>query len=161
MPALTAERTILGTLQCTPEQVEGREADARSDIFALGAVLYEMVSGTRAFQGNSPASVITAIMSSEPKPLVEVAPLVPAALDRVLARCLAKNPEERWQSANDLAFELRSLLEPRAGAVAVNVAKPNLAYCGSRPSPPRLASGSRPARCCSGRTSRWRAIRSR
>ena len=112
MPALTAERTILGTLHyMAPEQVEGREADARSDIFALGAVIYEMVTARRAFDGASPASVIAAILSSEPKPLAELAPLTPPSLDRVVGRCLAKNPDDRWQSASDLAFELRTLAE--------------------------------------------------
>ena len=120
MPALTAERTILGTLHyMAPEQVEGREADSRSDIFALGAVLYEMLTGRRAFPGDSPASVIAAVMSSEPKPLLEVAPLTPPALDRVVARCLAKSPDERWQSASDLSFELRTLAESRASSESV------------------------------------------
>ena len=114
MPALTAERTILGTLHyMAPEQVEGRDADARSDIFALGAVIYEMLTARRAFDSASPASVIAAILSSEPKPLVELAPLTPPSLDRVVARCLAKSPDDRWQSASDLAFELRAQSEPR------------------------------------------------
>ena len=118
--ALTAERTILGTLHyMAPEQVEGREADTRSDIFALGAVLYEMLTGRRPFEGESPASVIARILSSEPPLLVELAPLTPAPLLRVVARCLAKNPDERWQSASDLAFELRSLAEPSQGMPAV------------------------------------------
>jgi serine/threonine protein kinase len=112
MPALTAERTILGTLQyMAPEQIEGREADPRSDIFALGAVLYEMIAGRRAFNGESPASVIAAIISSQPPALREGTPLAPPMLDAVVTRCLAKNPDERWQSASDLSFQLRSLAE--------------------------------------------------
>ena len=120
MAALTAERTIVGTLHyMAPEQVEGRQADARSDIFALGAVLYEMLSGRRPFTGESVPSVIAAIIGSEPRPLMDVAPLAPPSLERVISRCLAKNPDERWQSASDLAFELRSGIASRPGAAAV------------------------------------------
>jgi serine/threonine-protein kinase len=119
MAALTAERTILGTLHyMAPEQVEGRDADSRSDIFALGAVLYEMLSGRRPFDGDSPASVIASILSTEPRPIADVAPLAPRSLDRVIARCLAKNPDDRWQSASDLAFELRAQADVRNRDVA-------------------------------------------
>ncbi len=105
---LTIRGTIVGTLDyMAPEQVEGEEADARSDIFALGAVLYEMVTGRRAFSGKSHASVISAILSSNPPPLSEVQPGMPPALDRAIHRCLAKDPDERWQSARDLMLELR------------------------------------------------------
>ncbi len=99
----TAQGMILGTVQyMAPEQVEGREADARSDIWALGAVIYEMVTGTRPFKGDTPASVIGAILRDEPPPVSTRQPLTPAMLDRVVARCFEKDPDSRWQSAADL-----------------------------------------------------------
>ncbi|HEV8116972.1 MAG TPA: protein kinase, partial [Thermoanaerobaculia bacterium] len=105
---ITREGTILGTLQyMAPEQLEGREADARTDIFALGCVLYEMVTGEKAFSGASQASVIAAILSAQPRPLSSVRPSVPAALDRVVATCLARDPEDRWQNAGDVARNLQ------------------------------------------------------
>ncbi len=105
---LTQEGTILGTFQyMAPEQLEGKEADGRTDIFAFGAVLYEMATGKKAFAGANQASLITAIMSSEPAPISAAQPTSPAALDRIVRTCLAKDPEERWQSASDLKRELR------------------------------------------------------
>ena len=102
-PSLTAPGTILGTCQyMAPEQLEGREADARTDIFAFGAVLYEMLTGKKAFEGTSHASVSAAIMSADPTPISALQPLTPPALDRVVATCLAKDPDDRWQSAGDL-----------------------------------------------------------
>ncbi len=104
---LTAEGTIVGTFQyMAPEQLEGREADARADIWAFGCMLYEMATGRRAFDGQSQASLIGSIMKDEPRPLAEVAPLAPPALDRVVRRCLAKDPDDRWQSAADMKHEL-------------------------------------------------------
>ena len=98
-PNLTAQGTILGTFQyMAPEQLEGREADARTDIFAFGAVLYEMVTGKKAFEGKSQASLIGAILERDPAPVSTLQPLAPPALDRVVAACLAKDPDERWQS---------------------------------------------------------------
>ena len=92
---LTAEGTILGTFQyMAPEQLEGKESDARSDLWALGCVLYEMASGKRAFAGRSQASLIAAILEHEPTPISELRPMMPAALDRVVRACLAKDPEE-------------------------------------------------------------------
>ncbi len=109
---LTDAGAILGTVQyMAPEQLEGKEADARSDIFAFGAVLYEMVTGQRAFEGKSQASLITAIMSSEPSPLSELEPMSPAALDRIVKKCLAKDPEDRWHAAHDLMDEVRWVAE--------------------------------------------------
>jgi Tol biopolymer transport system component len=106
-PALTQEGTLLGTFQyMAPEQLEGKDADARTDIFALGAVLYEMATGKKAFSGTSQASLISAIMKEEPAPIAAVQPASPAALDRVVRTCLAKDPEERWQSAADIGREL-------------------------------------------------------
>jgi Tol biopolymer transport system component len=111
-PSLTAPGTILGTCQyMAPEQLEGREADARTDIFAFGAVLYEMLTGKKAFEGTSHASVSAAIMSAAPAPVSALQPLTPPALDRVVATCLAKDPDERWQSAGDLARELKWIAE--------------------------------------------------
>src|SRR5215472_15236421 len=104
---ITTAGAIVGTIQyMSPEQLEGREADARSDLFAFGAVLYEMATGQRAFRGSSQASLIAAIMSAEPASLSTVQPMAPAALDRVVRVCLAKDPDDRWQSARDLRREL-------------------------------------------------------
>jgi len=109
---MTAQGTILGTLQyMAPEQVEGREADARSDIFTFGAIVYEMVTGQRAFQGKSQASVIAAILEREPPVMSSLQPLSPRALDRIISTCLAKDPEDRWQSAADLRSELKWIAE--------------------------------------------------
>ena len=106
--ALTGAGSILGTLQyMAPEQLEGEEADARTDIFAFGTTVYEMVTGKKAFAGKSQASLIGAIMTSAPPPLTSLQPLSPETLDRVVTTCLAKDPEERWQSARDLQRELR------------------------------------------------------
>jgi Tol biopolymer transport system component len=112
---LTAEGTIVGTFQyMAPEQLEGREADARSDIWSFGCVLYEMASGRRAFSGASQASLIGSIMRDAPRPLAELIPMSPPALDRVVAQCLAKDPDERWQSAGDLKRALEWSGEPAA-----------------------------------------------
>src|SRR2546426_797921 len=109
---LTAEGTIVGTLQyMAPEQLEGKETDARTDIFALGTVLYEMATGQRAFKGKSQASLIAAILTSEPPPISSLQPMTPPALDRLVKTCLAKDPDERWQSAHDLTHELRWIAE--------------------------------------------------
>jgi Tol biopolymer transport system component len=106
-PALTARGTILGTLQyMAPEQLEGKEADTRTDIFALGAVIYEMLTGKKAFEGKSQASLISAIMSSQPGVLSSLQTLAPAALDQLVGRCLAKDPEDRWQSSRDIQMQL-------------------------------------------------------
>jgi eukaryotic-like serine/threonine-protein kinase len=106
-PNLTAQGTILGTFQyMAPEQLEAREADARSDIFAFGAVLYEMVTGRKAFEGQSQASLIAAILDSEPPPVSFLQPVAPASLDHVVQTCLGKDPDERWQTASDLKREL-------------------------------------------------------
>ena len=105
---LTSEGVIVGTFQyMAPEQIEGADADPRSDIFALGAVLYEMATGRRAFNGSTRTSLIAAIVSSQPAPVRNLQPLTPATLDHVIERCLAKDPDERWQSAKDVAQELR------------------------------------------------------
>ena len=109
---VTEEGTIVGTLQyMSPEQVEGKETDGRSDIFSLGAVLYEMVTGKRAFQGTSQLSVTSAILEKEPEPISATKPMMPPALDHTVRKCLAKLPDERWQSASDLASELKWIAE--------------------------------------------------
>ena len=105
---LTDEGTVLGTLPyMAPEQVEGRPADARTDTFALGVVMYEMTTGCAPFQGTSRASLAAAILTYEPLPISARIPTAPPSLDRVVRKCLSKNPDERWQSANDLASALR------------------------------------------------------
>ena len=112
---LTAEGTILGTLQyMAPEQLEGKEADARTDIFAFGAVVYEMVTGKRAFEGKSQASLIGAIMNSEPQSMAELQEMTPRALDHVVRKCLAKDADRRWQTAQDLGDELKWTAESEA-----------------------------------------------
>ena len=109
---LTREGTILGTFQyMAPEQFEGVDADARTDIFALGVVLYEMATGRRAFEGKTRTSLIAAIVSGEPKALSEVVPFTPGALEHVVRKCLEKEPEDRWHSAHDVAAELRWIAE--------------------------------------------------
>ncbi len=106
--AITTEGTLLGTLPyMAPEQLEGKPADARTDVFALGAVLYEMITGRRAFQAESQASLITKIMSEQPPPIRELQPVAPAALNRLVMKCLAKDAADRWQAASDVADELR------------------------------------------------------
>jgi Tol biopolymer transport system component len=105
---LTAEGSIVGTFQyMAPEQLEGKEPDARTDIFALGTLLYEMATGQRAFTGNSHASLIAAILTSNPAPISKLQPLTPPAFDRAVATCLAKDPDDRWQNAHDLAADLK------------------------------------------------------
>jgi Tol biopolymer transport system component len=118
---LTQEGTILGTFQyMAPEQLEGQEADARTDIFALGALLYEMATGKRAFEGSSRTSLIAAIVTSHPTPISQVTPMTPPALDHVVKKCLEKDPDDRWQSARDVASELRWISEAgsQAGVAA-------------------------------------------
>ncbi|MGO9126608.1 MAG: protein kinase domain-containing protein [Terriglobales bacterium] len=108
---LTSEGSIVGTFQyMAPEQLEGKEADARTDIFALGEVIYEMATGKSAFSGKSRASLIAAILTLEPPSIAELQPLAPASLERVVRKCLAKDPDDRWQSASDLASELNWML---------------------------------------------------
>ena len=123
---LTAEGTIVGTFQyMAPEQLAGDEADARTDIFAFGAVLYEMLTGRRAFQGKTKTSLIGAIVGGEPPRVSEIQPMTPPALEHVIARCLAKEPDDRWQNAHDIAEQLRWIGEAgsQAGVAAPAIAR--------------------------------------
>jgi len=105
---VTQQGMIVGTFQyMSPEQVEGKEVDARSDIFSFGSVLYELVTGRQAFPGKSQLSVASAVLEKDPEPISTLQPLTPPALDRTIRVCLAKDPEERWQTARDLLLELK------------------------------------------------------
>jgi serine/threonine protein kinase/Tol biopolymer transport system component len=116
---LTTAGAIIGTIQyMSPEQIEGKEADARSDIFALGAVLYEMVAGIRPFEGKSQISVASAILEKDPESIFAVQPLTPPALEHIVTACLAKNPEDRFQTAQDIALQLRWIAESGTSAAA-------------------------------------------
>ena len=136
-PLTTVPGTLLGPRQyLAPEQLEGKEADARTDIFAFGAVLYEMLTGKRAFEGKSQPHLIAAIVSSQPDPISKTHPAVPAALDFLVERCLAKDPEERVQTATDLVWKLRWIADrsvskgapaPRAAGRRVRAAQLSLA----------------------------------
>jgi predicted Ser/Thr protein kinase len=117
---VTREGTILGTLSyMAPEQLEGKKADPRTDIFALGATLYEMATGKKAFSGATQASLISSILRDDPRPVSQGQPMSPPAFDRVVKTCLEKDPEDRWQNAGDVGKELKWIAEgPAAGAAA-------------------------------------------
>jgi Tol biopolymer transport system component len=109
---LTAQGSIVGTFQyMSPEQVEGNEADGRSDIFALGTVLYEMATGKRAFEGKTTASVIAAVLERDPPPVSSVQPMSPPTLDRIVKTCIAKDPDERFQNVHDVKLQLQWIAE--------------------------------------------------
>ena len=119
LKAETAEGAILGTVAyMSPEQAEGKKIDPRSDIFSFGAVLYEMVTGRRAFQGDSTASTLAAVIKEDPKPPSEVSPRVPRDLEKVILRCLRKDPEWRWQNMADLRVALRELHQETGSRLA-------------------------------------------
>jgi tRNA A-37 threonylcarbamoyl transferase component Bud32 len=123
--AITAHGVILGTLQyMAPEQVEGKQIDARTDIFAFGAVVYEMATGKKAFEGKTQASLIAKILETDPPALTAIQPMTPPSFDRLVKKCLAKDPERRWQSASDICDELKWIDDTRntqATAVAASV----------------------------------------
>jgi serine/threonine protein kinase len=121
---LTMRGAIMGTLQyMAPEQVEGLDADARTDIFAFGAVLFEMLTGRRAFQGKSEASLLGAILNEEPPAVSTITPASPPALDHLVRTCLAKNPDGRFQTAHDIGLQLKWIAEGGAGAQALPQAR--------------------------------------
>ena len=123
---LTGAGTILGTPQyMSPEQLQGTETDARTDIFAFGLILYELITGRRAFEAKSGASLIASILKEQPPPISDIAPPTPKAIDRVVATCLEKDPENRWQSAREIRHALdwiitESVSLPAAGSAERN-----------------------------------------
>ena len=118
--SVTAQGTILGTLQyMAPEQLEAKDADTRTDIFAFGAVVYEVLTGKKAFEGKSQASLIGAIMHADPAAISASQPLTPPVLDRIVKTCLAKDPDDRWQSARDLLHELQWIRHEPTSAAAI------------------------------------------
>ena len=123
--ALTTQGTLLGTLHyMAPEQLDGREVDTRADIFAFGAVLYETVTGLKAFEAETPARVLSAILRDEPARVSTLVPVTPAGLDELIHTCLAKDPNERWQGMGDVARQLRWLLSGLSSAKSGSMAKP-------------------------------------
>ena len=128
---LTTAGSIVGTVQyMSPEQIEGKEADARSDIFALGAVFYEMASGKRPFEGKSQISLASSILEKDPEPITSINPQIPAAFEQVLATCLQKNPDDRFQSAHDLKLQLQWISAQKSpaapGAPPARLSRPRL-----------------------------------
>jgi serine/threonine protein kinase len=117
--ALTTAGAILGTLQyMSPEQLQGKDADVRSDIFAFGATMYEMSTGRKAFDGKTQVSLMAAILEHDPPSMSSIQPILPAALNSIVQGCLAKDPEERWQTARDVVRQLKSLQEAPANAAS-------------------------------------------
>src|SRR5947208_11380761 len=126
MSPLTSVGEVIGTIQyMSPEQIEGKNADARSDLFALGAILYEMATGKRAFQGNSQISVASAIMEKDPEPISATQPLTPPAFEHVVSTCLAKNPDDRFQTAHDVRLDLKWIAEVAARLEPQRVVPPS------------------------------------
>ncbi len=138
---LTEEGHILGTLMyMAPEILRGSPADERSDVFALGLVLYEMVTGRPAFEASDRASLIARILEHQPVPVLEVAPTAPPSLDRLVRSCLAKDPEQRMQSAHDVKLQLQWILE-NSSSTAERVTKPGDGELAVRPELGRRRSG--------------------
>ena len=165
--ALTGAHMVVGTPQyMAPEQIEGKDVDARTDIFAFGCVLYELLTGQRAFDGKSASSVMASVLATTPRPIAELVPLTPPALERIVSRCLAKDPEDRWQTARDVAAELQWVA---AGRIAVGLpaivtvqAARTRGHRVGRVSPlPRWRPSALRSRGCSARPSRRRSCASR
>lgn len=124
-PNLTQEGSILGTVQyMAPEQLEGKTSDGRTDIFALGSVLYEMATGRKAFAGASQASLISSIMKEDPAAISSLSPMSPPSLDRVVRTCLAKDPDDRWQTARDVGLQLQGIRDDVSRSSSVQGALP-------------------------------------
>jgi eukaryotic-like serine/threonine-protein kinase len=131
---LTSAGMVIGTIQyMSPEQIEGKEADARSDLFALGAVLYEITTGKRPFDGKSQLSLASAILEKDPEPIPALKPLTPAAFERVVSSCLAKNPEDRFQTAHDVRLELEWIAEDLPGPTAPSTASASTPFARALP----------------------------
>jgi serine/threonine protein kinase len=142
--SLTTEGTVLGTLHyMAPEQLDGRDVDTRADIFSFGAVLFEMVTGLKAFDGESPARVMSAILRDEPTRVSTIVPITPAGLDALIHTCLAKDPNDRWQGLSDVARQLRWLRSSLSSGKSGSGPLPSGVV--QRPSPPRRATWLRPA----------------
>ena len=159
-PTPTAAGMVLGTVgYMSPEQVRGQAVDHRSDIFGFGAILYEMVSGNRAFKGDSSVETMNAILKDEPSELTEGSLRVSPGLERIIRRCLEKAPERRFQSASDLAFAIEAL-SGSAGGIA---AQPPTSALSGRPKWVRWLSGRGHSSCrrCGGRLARLREGESR
>jgi eukaryotic-like serine/threonine-protein kinase len=121
-PNITQDGTILGTVQyMAPEQLEGKTSDARTDIFALGSVLYEMATGKKAFTGSSQASLISSIMKEEPAAISALSPMSPPALDRIVRTCHSKDPDDRWQTARDVGLQLQGIRDDRSASSSAGV----------------------------------------
>lgn len=135
---LTAQGTIVGTFQyMSPEQVEGKESDVRSDIFSLGAVLYQMATGRIAFEGKTAASLIAAILERDPAPISDVKPMTPPALERAVKTCMVKDPDERFQSVHDLKLQLKWIADGGSGSASQTGILASAAV--SRKNPTRIA----------------------
>ena len=146
---LTTEGTILGTLSyMAPEQIDGREIDTRADVFAFGAVLFEMLTGLKAFEGETPARVMSAILRDEPARVSSIVPVTPAALEALIHACLAKDPNERWQNISDVARQLRHLRDmmsgPRSGRISASGAMPAPAVVLAQPATAAAPTSARP-----------------
>ena len=120
MDSATGKGTFVGTLQyMSPEQIQGADPDVRTDIFAFGVVLYEMLTGKKAFDAKTSASVVAKILETHPPPMSTVVPLAPPALDHVVQLCLAKDPAERWQNTHDVLAQLRWIEKDEAQRRAI------------------------------------------
>ncbi len=138
--AHTVEGRILGTVSyMSPEQAEGKKVDARSDIFSFGTLLYEMLTGERAFRGDSTLSTLSAILTLEPRPLRSIAPAIPPEIERVITRCIRKDPEKRWQNMTDIRVALAELKEETESGTLIAQRRPRAGATGGRTQWPLIA----------------------